>query len=433
MKSLTRRTVLAAVPSFLALGCVSARAAKQYGVGATSTEIKIGNTVPYSGPASSYGTIGKAAAAYYKMINDQGGVNGRKIHFISYDDGYNPLKATEMVHRLVERDQVLLCAATFGNPVNAAIWQYMNEMKVPQLFVLSRQTEWNDPQSHPWTMGWQPSYQCEGRSYAAYIVTEKPDAKIGILYQKGVQLSVFYQEKSGGKFNKKMSGNSPIVEFGLEYLKGIKEGLGDKAQSMILLEAPYSFPEPTVKSQLASMKAAGCNVLINLASAKFAVDAIRGVAEIGWKPLHILSGIGNSVAVTLKPAGLENAKEIKSNFYLKDPGDEQWKEDADYKEWVAFMNKYYPEGDKSDISNIYGASNAATVVQVLKQCGDELTRENVMRQAANLHEFAAPMLLPGIKINTTPSDFAPIKEVRMGRFDGTQWRLFGPLIAGGVK
>ena len=411
MKNLTRRTILAAAPTALALGGPllvpwRARAAKQYGPGVTDTEIKIGNTCFYSGPASSYGTIGRAMAAYYKMVNDEGGVNGRKIDFISYDDAYSPPKTVEMTRKLVEQDQVFLDAGPLGTPTNSAIWHYMNEHKVPQLFVSTGATKWDDPKGHPWTIGWQPNYQSEGRIYAAYILKEKPDGKIGVLYQDD--------------------------DFGKDYLKGVTDGLGDKAKSMIVVAVSYETTDPTVDSQILSMKAAGCDVFVNTAIPKFAAQSIKKAAEIEWKPLHVLSSIGNSVAATLKPAGLELSKGIVSDFYLKDPTDPEWQNDEGYKWWVGFMDKYYPSGDKTDAGNVYGPSNAATIVQVLKQCGDELTRENVMEQAANLHDFRVPMLLPGITINTSPTDFAPVKQVQMGRFDGERWRLFGPLLTGAV-
>jgi len=410
VKKLTRRTILAAAPALAFGGPLLAarpvRAAKQYGPGVTDTEIKIGNTCFYSGPASSYGTIGRAMAAYYKMVNDQGGVNGRKIDFISYDDAYSPPKTVEMTRKLVEQDKVFLDAGPLGTPTNSAIWHYMNEHKVPQLFVGTGATKWDDPKGHPWTIGWQPNYQSEGRIYAAYILKEKPDGKIGVLYQDD--------------------------DFGKDYLKGVTDGLGDKAKSMIVVAASYETTDPTVDSQILSMKAAGCDVFVNTAIPKFAAQSIRKAAEIEWKPLHILSSVGNSVSSVLKPAGLENSKDLISDFYLKDPTDPQWKDDPGYKWWSAFMDQYYPSGDKTDIFNVYGPSNAATVVQVLKQCGDELTRENVMKQAASLHDFRVPMLLPGITINTSPTDFAPVKQVQMARFDGERWRLFGPVLTGAV-
>jgi ABC-type branched-subunit amino acid transport system substrate-binding protein len=405
MKHLTRRSILAAVPvAALTLKAWPARA-KSYGPGVTDTEIKIGNTVPYSGPASSYGTIGKAQAAYYKMLNEQGGINGRKINFISYDDQYSPPKTVEMVRKLVEQDEVLFIESPLGTPTNSAIWHYMNEKKVPQLFVATGATKWDDPKGHPWTMGWQPNYQSEGHIYAAYILKNKPDAKIAILYQND--------------------------DFGKDYLKGLKDGLGGKA-SMIINESPYETTDPTVDSLIVGMKGAGADTFINCGIPKFAAQGIRKAAEIDWHPLQILGSISNSVAAALKPAGLENAKDVISDFYLKDPTDPQWVNDAGFKEWAAFMDKYYPEGDKADAGNVTGYCFALSVTQVLKQCGDELTRDNVMKQAANLHDFVVPMTLPGIKLNTTPTDFAPIKQVQMGKFDGQKWNLFGDLLTGVV-
>jgi len=407
MKRITRRSILAAAPGALALAALPARAAKQYGPGVSDTEVKVGNTCFYSGPASSYGTIGKAEAAYFRMLNDQGGVNGRKITFISYDDAYSPPKTVEQTRRLVEEDGVLLMLNPLGTPTNSAIQHYLNQKKVPQLFVATGATKWDDPKHFPWTIGWQPNYQSEGRAYAAYILEHKPEGKIGVLYQND--------------------------DFGKDYLKGVRDGLGDKAKSMIVVAASYETTDPTVDSQIIGMKSAGADVFVNNAIPKFAAQSIRKAAELEWKPLHILSSIGNSVAATLKPAGLENAKDLVSDFYLKDPTDPQWKDDPGYKDWVAFMDKYYPEGDKTDAGNVVGPCFAQTFVQVLKQCGDDLTRENIMKEAANLHDFTVPMLLPGIKINTSPTDFAPIKQIQMGSFDGERWRLFGPLITGAVN
>ena len=406
MRHITRRSILAAAPATLALAALPARAAKQYGPGVTDTEIKIGNTCFYSGPASSYGTIGKAETAYFKMLNDQGGVNGRKIIFLSYDDAYSPPKTVEQTRKLVEQDGVLLMLNPLGTPTNTAIQHYLNQKKVPQLFAATGATKWDDPKHFPWTMGWQPNYQMEGRAYAAYILEHKPDGKVGVLYQND--------------------------DFGKDYLKGVRDGLGDKAKSTIIVEASYETTDPTIDSQIIGMKAAGVDVLVNTAIPKFAAQAIRKAVELEWKPLHILSGIGNSVAATLKPAGLQNAKDIVSDFFLKDPTDPQWKDDQGYKDWVAFMDKYYPEGDKSDVGNVVGPAFAQTFVQVLKQCGDDLTRANIMKEAANLHGFRVPMLLPGITINTSPTDFAPIKQIQMARFDGERWQLFGPLISGKV-
>jgi len=407
MRRITRRAILAAAPSAIALAALPARAEKKYGPGVTDTEIKIGNTCFYSGPASSYGTIGKAETAYFKMLNDQGGVNGRKIVFLSYDDAYSPPKTVEQTRKLVEQDGVLLMLNPLGTPTNTAIQHYLNQKKVPQLFAATGASKWDDPKHFPWTIGWQPNYQMEGRAYAAYTLEHKRDGKIGVLYQND--------------------------DFGKDYLKGVKDGLGDKAKSMIVVEASYETTDPTIDSQIIGMKAAGVDVFVNTAIPKFAAQAIRKAVELEWKPLHILSGIGNSVGATLKPAGLQNAKDIVSDFFLKDPTDPQWKDDEGYKDWVAFMDKYYPEGDKSDLGNVVGPAFAQTFVQVLKQCGDDLTRENIMKEAANLHGFRVPMLLPGITINTSPTDFAPIKQIQMARFDGERWQLFGPLINGAAN
>ncbi|MGC2198953.1 MAG: ABC transporter substrate-binding protein [Stellaceae bacterium] len=405
---MTRRTVLVAAPVALAVGVPRmARAAKNYDPGVTDTEIKIGNTGPYSGPASSYGTIPKSMAAYYRMVNDQGGVNGRKIEFTSYDDGYTPPKTVEMTRKLVEQDQVLAIASPLGTPTNSATWHYMNQKKVPQLFIASGATKWDDPKGHPWTIGWQPNYQSEGRIYATFIMANKPDGKIGVLYQND--------------------------DAGKDYLKGLTDGLAANGKtSMIVDAAPYEPTDPTIDSQIVGMKAKGCDVLVTAAIPKMAAQAIKKAAEIEWTMLHVLTSVANSVGATLKPAGLDISKGVVSDFYLKDPTDPQWKDDPGFKAWLAFMEKYYPDGDKSDSGNLYGPSIAATTVQVLKQCGDELTRENVMKQAANLHDFTVPLLLPGVKIDTGPSDFAPIKQVQMARFDGERWKLFGPILTGAV-
>jgi branched-chain amino acid transport system substrate-binding protein len=408
MKRLTRRTILTAAPAALALGSPllsprPARAAKQYGPGVTDTEIKIGNTAPYSGPASNYSTIWKCEAAYYRMINAQGGINGRKINFISYDDAYSPPKTFEMTRKLIEEDKVFLIAGGAGTPTNTVIWKYMNEHQVPQLFVSTGAGKWDDPKGHPWTMGFQPSYQNEGRIYSAYVLKNKPDGKIGVLYQND--------------------------DFGKSYLQGIVEGLGAKAESMLKVKATYETTDTTVDSQVVAMKSAGCDVFINTAINKFAAQAIRKTAEIGWKPMHILSGIGNSVAATLTPAGLEASKGLVTDFFLKDPTDPTWKDDAGRKWWVGFMDKWYPSGDKKDSNNAFGPTQGGALVHVLKACGDDLTRENVMKQAANIQHFSLPMLLPGITINTSPTDFAPIKQVQMARFNGERWVLFGPVLS----
>jgi branched-chain amino acid transport system substrate-binding protein len=409
MRCLTRRTILAAAPATLAFGApllapLPARAAKQYGPGASDGEIKIGNTGPYSGPLSNASPVPLSMAAYFKMINDQGGINGRRITFISYDDGYSPPKTVEQTRKLVESDNVLFIAGGLGTPTQSAVWRYMNQQKVPQLFPVTGATKWDDPKGHPWTMAFFVSYQMEGRIYAAYILKTKPEAKIGVLYQND--------------------------DFGKDYLKGLVDGLGAKADSMIKVRAGYETSDVTVDSQVVELQSAGCDTFVNIAIPKFAAQAIRKAGEVGWKPLQILIGIASSVGVTLKPAGLENAKGIVTDNSFKDPTDPQWQNDAGYKAWAAFMDKYYPAGDRADLQNVYGPSIAETTVQMLKQCGDELTRENVMNQAANLRQLELPMLLPGIAINTSPSDFAPIKQVQMKRFDGERFRPFGPVMTG---
>jgi branched-chain amino acid transport system substrate-binding protein len=399
MRQVTRRTVLAAASSAIALRALPAYADKKYDTGASDSEIKIGNTNPYSGPASSYSVVGKTEAAFFKMINEQGGINGRKINFISYDDAYSPPKTVEQVRKLVESDEVLLLFNTLGTPPNTAIHKYCNAKKVPQLFVATGATKWGDPKNFPWTMGWQPNYQSEGQIYAAWLLEEKPGAKVAVLYQND--------------------------DYGKDYVKGFKDGLGDKAKLIIVSELPYEVTDPTVDSQVVSLKASGADVFFNVTIPKFAAQAIRKVAEIGWKPLHVLNNVSASVGTVLKPAGLENSKDIVSTFYFKDPTDPTWKDDAGYKDWLAYMDKSYPEGDKTDAANVYAYTVAAGLVQVLKQCGDELTRANIMKQASSLKDLALPMLLPGIKVNTSATDWYPIKQMQMARFDGQRWILFG--------
>ena len=403
---LSRRHLLATIGGGIAATAVPAAAEKRYGPGASDTEIKIGNTVPYSGPASAYGTNGKTIAAYFNKVNAEGGINGRKINFISHDDGYSPPKTVEMTRQLIEQEEVLFTAGQLGTPTNSAIWHYMNQKKVPHLFPATGATKWDDPKGHPWTMGFFVSYQAEGRIYATYILKNKPDGKIGVLYQND--------------------------DFGKDYVKGLVDGLGDKAVSMIKIKDSYETTDVGVDSQIVEMKAAGCDLLFTVAIPKFGAMAIRKVGEIGWQPLHILNGIASSVGVTLKPAGLENAKGIITSNSFKDATDPAWQNDAGYKEWASFMDKYYPSGDKSDSQTVYGQSIAQTTVQVLKQCGDELTRENVMKQAANLHNLELPMLLPGITINTSPTNFAPIRQAQMRRFDGERYVPFGPILTGAV-
>jgi branched-chain amino acid transport system substrate-binding protein len=380
-----------------------AYAQKKYDPGASDTEIKIGNTNPYSGPASAYGTIGKAIAAYFRMVNDQGGINGRKINFISYDDGYSPPKTVEMVRKLVEQDQVLFLFQTLGTPSNTAIHKYMNARKVPQLFVATGATKWNDPKNNPWTMGWQPNYQTEAQVYARHILQTKPDAKIGILYQND--------------------------DYGKDYVKGLKDGLGAKAKSMIVAEVSYEVSDPTVDSQIVQLQASGANVFFNVTTPKFAAQAIRKAYDIGWKPVHYLNNVSNSVGMVLTPAGLEKSVGLITSFYSKDPTDKRWQDDPAVKQWQAFMKKYYPEGDLADVFNIYGYSVATTLHEVLKKAGNELTRENIMRQAASLKGLRVDTLLPGITINTSKDDYAPIEAVQLARFDGKTWELFGNVIS----
>ena len=387
----------------LALAAAPAAAQKKYDPGASDTEIRIGQTMPYSGPASAYGTIGKAEAAYFKMINEQGGINGRKINFISLDDAYSPPKTVEMVRRLVEQDEVLLVFQTLGTPSNTAIQKYMQAKKVPQLFVATGATKWNDPAGNPWTMGWQPNYQTETTIYAKHILKEKPNAKIGVLFQND--------------------------DYGKDYLKGLKDGLGDKAKSMIVAEVSYEVSDPTVDSQIVQLQGSGADVFVNITTPKFAAQAIRKAFDIGWKPVHYLNNVSTQIGSVLTPAGLEKSVGLISTAYIKDPLDAQWVNDPSIVEWTAFMKKHYPDGSLIDNSNVYGYTVAQTLVQVLRQAGDNLTRENVMKQAASLKDFAPNTLLPGVKINTGPKDFAPIESVQLMRFDGKSWVRFGNVIS----
>jgi branched-chain amino acid transport system substrate-binding protein len=402
-----RIRLMTAIAFGAAIAVTPALAQKKYDPGATDAEIKIGNINPYSGPASAYGLIGKTIDAYFKKVNAEGGINGRKINFISYDDGYSPPKAVEQVRKLVESDEVLLVFQSLGTPSNSAIQKYMNTKKVPQLFVATGATKWGDPKNFPWTMGWQPNYQSEARVYAKYLLEKYPNAKVGILYQND--------------------------DYGKDYVKGLKDGLGEKAKTMIVAEQPYETTDPTIDSQVINLKASGADVFFNVTTPKFAAQAIRKVAELGWKPLHLLNNVSNSVGSVLKPAGMENAKDVVSTAYYKDPTDPTWKDDAGFKHWGEFMAKYFPEGDKSSSFTVYGYSVAQTLVQVLKQCGDNLTRENVMKQAANLKDFEPEMLLPGIKVNTSPTDFYPIEQMQLMRFNGERWELFGPVLNGGTS
>jgi branched-chain amino acid transport system substrate-binding protein len=401
--AISRVAIASAAFILFAASSSTALAQKKYDTGATDTEIKIGNIMPYSGPASAYGIIGKTEAAYFKKINDAGGINGRKINFVSYDDAYSPPKAVEQARKLVESDEVLLIFNSLGTPSNSAIQKYMNAKKVPQLFVATGATKWNDPKDFPWTMGWQPNYQSETQIYAKYILKNKPDAKIAVMYQND--------------------------DYGKDYLKGLRDGLGAKAASMIVAEESFETSEPTVDSHIVKLKSTNADIFINIATPKFAAQAIKKMAEIGWKPMHFLNNVSASVGSVIKPAGFENAQDIISAAYLKDASDKQWDNDPGMKEFYAFMNKDFPEGDKLDGGTVVGYGVAQTLVQVLKQCGDNLTRENVMKQAASLKDFRTEVLLPGIKINTGPADYAPISSLQLMRFKGEKWDLFGDVIS----
>jgi branched-chain amino acid transport system substrate-binding protein len=379
-------------------------AQKKYDPGASDSEIKIGNIMPYSGPASAYAEIGKTEAAYFQKINAEGGINGRKIKFISYDDGYSPPKTVEQTRKLVESDEVLLIFQPLGTAPNTAIQRYMNAKKIPQLFVSTGATKWNDPQHFPWTMGWQPSYQGESHIYAEYLLKNQPEGKVGVLYQND--------------------------DYGKDYLKGLKDGLNGKVR--IVAEVPYETTDPTIDSQVVNLKASGADVIFNVATPKFAAQAIKKVAELGWKPVHLLNSVSQSVGSVLKPAGFGNSNGLLSAAYFKDPTDPTWKDDAARREWSAFMDKYYPDGDKTSSFTVYGYLAAQTLIVVLTQCDDNLTRENVMKQAASLKNLKLDMLLPGMSINTGPNDFAPVKQMQMERFNGERWELFGPLMGGEV-
>jgi ABC-type branched-subunit amino acid transport system substrate-binding protein len=405
----SNRIVIASVAAFalLAGSTSGALAQKKYDTGATDTEIKIGNIMPYSGPASAYGVIGKTEAAYFKMINDAGGINGRKIDFISYDDNYSPPKTVEQARKLVESDEVLFIFNSLGTPPNSAIHKYMNAKKVPQLFVATGATKWNDPKDFPWTMGWQPSYQSEARIYAKYLLKEKPGARIAVLYQND--------------------------DYGKDYLKGLKDGLGDKAASMIIAEESYETTEPTIDNHIVKLKSTGADVFVDLTTPKFAAQAIKKIAEIEWKPLHFLNNVSASVGSVIKPAGYENSQGIISATYLKDVSDPQWGNDPGMKQFLEFLAKDFPEGNKLDVFVETGYGVAQTMVQVLKQCGDNLTRENVMKQAASLKDFRTEVLLPGIKINTSATNFAPISQLQLEVFKGERWELFGDVISSDVN
>ncbi|MBP0112591.1 MULTISPECIES: ABC transporter substrate-binding protein [Bradyrhizobium] len=386
----------------LALSISAANAQKKYDPGASDTEIKVGQTVPFSGPASAYATIGKAQAAYFKMINDQGGINGRKINLIQYDDAYSPPKAVEQVRKLVESDEVLLTFQIIGTPSNAAVQKYLNAKKVPQLFAATGASKFTDPKNFPWTMGYNPNYFVEGRIYGQYILKEHPNAKIGVLYQND--------------------------DLGKDYLNGLKAGLGDKAAKMIVTEASYEVSDPTVDSQILKIKDAGADLFFSATTPKQAAQAIKKIAELGWHPVQIVDINATSVGAVMKPAGLDAAKGVISVNYGKDPLDPTWKDDPGMKKYFDFMAKYYPDGDKDSNFNVYGYGTAQLLAHVLQQCGDNLTRENVMKQAASLKDVAGDTALPGIKANTSPTDYRVNKQLQMMRFNGERWELFGPIL-----
>ena len=401
MKAMRKVLLATAVLLLLAAtGCEK----KQSIPGVTDTEIKIGTTQPFSGPASSYATFGRSAAAYFEKINqEEGGIKGRKVNYIMYDDGYTPPKTVEQIRRLVEQDGVLMTFFTLGTPTNSAIWDYMNQMKVPHLFVATGASKWGDPQGHPWTMGWQPDYATEAAIYAKYILDHVPDAKIGILYQND--------------------------DYGKDYLHGFKKGLGDKAGQLVVKEQSYEVSDATIESQIVALRDSGANVFFNITIPKFAAQAIRKSDEIGWKPLHLLNNVSSSIEAVLKPVGLEKAQGIISSLFLRDPNDPQWAETQEVKDYMDFMAKYNAEGNVKDLFNVYGYSAAQTLVHVLKACGDDLSRENVMKQAASLHGLQLPMTLPGITLSTSPTDFYPMQSMQLAKFEGDRWVRFGEVLA----
>lgn len=399
---LRRRTVLTGA---VAAGLAPAMprvlfAAEQPGV--TASEIRIGNTMPYSGPASAYGVIGKADEAVFQTANDQGGFGGRKVTFISYDDGYSPPKAVEQVRRLVEQDQVACLFNPLGTPTNTAIVKYCNAKKLPQLFVSTGADKWGEYKEHPWTIGWQPSYRTEAQIYGKYILRERPAAKIGILYQND--------------------------DFGKDYIAGLKDVLGDKFAKVT--QVSYETTDATVDSQLVSLQSSGVDVLVTAATPKFAAQTIRKVADLNWKPLHLLTNVSASVGAVIEPAGLQNALGIISSAYLKDPTDPAWTNDPGMNSWRSFMKQHFPDGDTSDNGYVFGYGISLTMVQVLKQCGTDFSRANIMKQVTNLKDLELPVLLPGIKINTSPTNYRPIRQLQLMKWTGKTWDRFGDLIEG---
>ena len=399
--------LLAAAAALSLLATQSALAQKKYDTGATDTEIKIGNVEAYSGPASAYGIIGKTEEAYFKMINDQGGINGRKINWISYDDGYSPPKTVEQIRKLIESDEVLFVFNALGTPTQTAVQKYQNMKKVPQLFLATGASKWNDPKDFPWTMGFQPSYRVEARIFAKYILKEKPDAKVAIFYAND--------------------------DFGKDYVAGIKDIFGDKAKDMIVAEESYETTEPSIDNHIVKLKGTGADVIVNIATPKFAAQAIKKMAELEWKPMHLMTDVSISIGAVMKPAGLDASEGVLSAGYLKDASDSQWANDEGMKKFMAFADKYMPGANISDANLVYGYAAAQTMVQVLQQCSDNLTRENVMKQAASLKNVQLPMALPGVVLNTSEKDFFPFEQMQMQKFNGERWELFGPVMSGEVK
>jgi branched-chain amino acid transport system substrate-binding protein len=389
----------------LALLCGSraAFAQKKYDNGASDTEIKLGHCGPYSGPASAYGVIGKGIEAYWKSVNDAGGINGRKINFITLDDGYNPAKTVEVVRQLVEQDKVLCLFNTLGTPSNTAIQKYMNQKKVPQLYVATGASKWGRPKEFPWTMGYQPDYHTEAVIYAKHIQANIKDAKVGVLMQND--------------------------DFGKDYVDGFKEGLGKDAGNVIAKLVTYEVTDPTVESQIIQLKDSGANVFFNVATPKFAAQAIRKAADIGWKPAQYMTNVSASVTSVMKPAGFDNGQGIITAAYLKDPTDKRWDDDAEMKTWRGWMDKYMPGANQGDANYVYAYSVSFLMQQTLAKCGDTLTHDNVMKQAANFQKLRVPMLLPGITVSTSPTDYYPIQAVQLQRFKGETWDLFGEVMA----
>ncbi|MBN9013545.1 MAG: ABC transporter substrate-binding protein [Rhizobiales bacterium] len=397
----SRLAAISAAALLLSVG--SALAQKKYDTGASDTEIKIGNIEAYSGPASAYGIIGKTEEAYFKMINDQGGIKGRKINFITYDDGYSPPKTVEQTRKLVESDEVLFIFNPLGTPTQSAVHKYMNAKKVPQLFIASGSSKWDDAKNFPWTMGYQPSYRSEARIFAKYVLANKPDAKIAVLYAND--------------------------DFGKDYLLGLKDIFGDKASKLIVAEESYENSEPTIDSHIVKLKGTGADVFINISTPKFAAQAIKKMHEIGWKPMHLMTDVSISIGAVMKPAGFDASEGVLSAGYLKDAADPQWKDDAGMKKFMAFVDKYMPGANVTDANMVYGYSAAQTMVHVLEKCGDDLTRANVMKQAASIDKFVPDTLLPGVYVKTSATDFAPIEQLKMMKFSKGKWDLFGDVLS----